>query len=427
MVSALNDTSETRTDEPAGCGPRLRKAAESRPLRRQVFEAVRSAGCLPRAEIARALGISAASVTAVTAELIQDGFLEEVPVSPPRDATRGRPPVGLKVTARAGFVIGLKLSDETHTAILADFAGTILARVARPAARLRKPADRILTELEQLVAALLAEAGLALDQVAGIGIGITGMVDHQAGAVLWSPILDGRGLNLRDAAQHRLGRPVFVDNDANLLTLSELWFGAGRVLDDFAVVTIENGVGMGVVIDNALYRGARGTGLELGHTKVQLDGALCRCGRRGCLEAYLADYALAREAATALGHAILAEHGPDAMLDALAEAARAGDEAAQSVFRRAGRYLAIGLSNVIQIFDPELIIVSSDRLTRGHADPGRILADVDALSPTGRRPEARVEIRPRGDFAWARGGAALALAAVTGQALERSPALPADG
>jgi len=416
--------SETGPVDRAGCGPRLRKAAENRPLRLQVFEAVRSAGCLPRAEIARALGISAASVTAVTAELILDGFLEEVPATPPRDAARGRPPVGLAVTGGAGFVIGLKLSDEAHTAILADFAGTILAEIAHPASSLRKPSGRILAELEHLVAALLAQAGLTLDQVAGVGIGITGMVDHQAGAVLWSPILDGRGLNLRDAAQDRLGRPVFVDNDANLLTLSELWFGAGRELDDFAVVTIENGVGMGVVIDSALYRGARGTGLELGHTKVQLDGALCRCGRRGCLEAYLADYALAREAATALGHSIRAEHSPDTLLDALGAAARAGDDAAQSIFWRAGRYLAIGLSNVIQIFDPELIIVSSDRLTRDHADPGTILRDVEALSPAGRRPGARVEIRPRGDFAWARGGAALALSTVTGQALERPSVLP---
>lgn len=411
---------ETGPAEPSGCGPRLRKASDSRPLRLQVFEAVRSLGCLPRAEIARALGISAASVTAVTADLINDGFLEEGATAPPRDPARGRPPVGLAVTGRAGFVIGLKLSDETHTAILADFAGTILAEIAHPTSNLRKPPARILSELEALVAALLSQVALPLEQVAGIGIGITGLVDHHAGTVLWSPILDGRDFDLRAAARNRLGRPVFVDNDANLLTLSELWFGAGRELDDFAVVTIENGVGMGVVIDNALYRGARGTGLELGHTKVQLDGALCRCGCRGCLEAYLADYALAREAATALGHSIRAEHSPNAMLDALGAAARAGDEAAQSIFRRAGRYLAIGLSNVIQIFDPELIIVSSDRMTRDHADPEAILADVAALSPSGRHPGARVEIRPRGDFTWARGGAALALSAVTEQVLERA-------
>ena len=88
------------------------------------------------------------------------------------------------------------------------------------------------------------------------------------------------------------------------MTLAELWFGAGRALSNFAVITIEHGVGMGFVSDNRLFRGAHSMGLELGHSKVQLDGALCRCGQRGCLEAYLADYALAREASTALDNSI---------------------------------------------------------------------------------------------------------------------------
>ena len=107
-------------------------------------------------------------------------------------------------------------------------------------------------------------------------------------------------MRLAAAASNRLGMPVAIDNDANLVAMAELWFGAGRDLSDFAVVTLEHGVGMGFVMNHRLYRGARNVGMEIGHTKVQLDGALCRCGQRGCLEAYLADYALAREATTAL-------------------------------------------------------------------------------------------------------------------------------
>lgn len=420
----VNDMGDMPAPGASGCGPRFRREPELRTPRLQVFEALRSAGCLPRAEIARVLGISAASVTAITADLIAAGLVRDVALPPPRGIVRGRPPVGLAVNGPAGAVIGLKLSDEAHTAILSDLAGTTLAEITRPSRAGRKPATHVLSELEELVGDLVSGTGLSGARIAGIGIGITGIVHHQTGAVLWSPILSERDVPLREAVEDRFGVPAFIDNDANLLALSELWFGAGRELDDFAVLTIESGVGMGVVIDNALYRGARGTGLELGHTKVALDGALCRCGRRGCLEAYLADYALAREAATALGPAFSAGAGSAAMLDALGRAARSGDEAARSIFDRAGRYLAIGLSNVIQIFDPELIIVSSDRMTADPADPGRILAEVEALSPSGRRAAPRLEIRPRGDFAWARGGAALALSAVTGRIVEEGPVLP---
>ena len=124
-------------------------------------------------------------------------------------------------------------------------------------------------------------------------------------------------MDIATAFVARFGVPLYLDNDANVLTLAELWFGAGRSMTDFAVVTIEHGVGMGLVLDNRLFRGSRGMGLELGHTKVQLDGALCRCGQRGCLEAYLADYALAREAATALHRNPRNLQSPNAMLDAL--------------------------------------------------------------------------------------------------------------
>src|SRR5690606_19716487 len=125
--------------------------------------------------------------------------------------------------------------------------------------------------------------------------------------------------------------PVLIDNDANMVTLAELWFGAGRALNDFAVVTIEHGVGMGLVLNHRLYRGAMGQGMEIGHTKVQLDGALCRCGQRGCLEAYVADYALVREASTALNWGNRA-HSTHVMLESLYDHAKAGNVAARAIF-----------------------------------------------------------------------------------------------
>ena len=405
---------------PQGCGPILPlPGRDAKPLRQQVFEHVRASGRAARADVARALGISAGSVTALTSDLIGLGLLREVGghAREGRESGRGRPPVALEVVPAARLVIGVKLSDERHSAVLTDFAGAMLAEATLPTPPVRKTLAQMLDELVALVTELMALAGRPLSGVAAIGIGLSGLVDHETGIVAWSPLLIDLDAPLMAAVSARFGLPAYLDNDANVLTLAELWFGAGRAMADFAVVTIEHGVGMGLVLNNRLFRGSRGMGLELGHIKVQLDGALCRCGQRGCLEAYLADYALAREASTALGRSFRNMQSPQAMLETLFGEAKAGNQAARTIFRRAGRYLSLGLSNVIHLFDPALIILSGERMRYDYLYADEVLAEMQALTLLQSRRPCRIEIHAWGDLAWARGATALALTAVTDQAL----------
>ncbi|ARU01314.1 ROK family protein [Yoonia vestfoldensis] len=397
----------------SGCGPLLPTAsASAKPLRQQIFEHVRGAGRAARTDVTRALGISAGSATTLTADLIGAGFLREVE-GLPRETGRGRPPVALEVVSEACHVIGIKLSDEVHSAVLTDFSGQMVADASLPTPPTRKSLDDLLDEIGVLIAAVLQDSGKDITTIAAVGIGLSGIVDHHTGTVPWSPLLADRDMDIATAFGARFGVPLYLDNDANVLTLAELWFGAGRSMTDFAVVTIEHGVGMGLVLDNRLFRGSRGMGLELGHTKVQLDGALCRCGQRGCLEAYLADYALAREAATALHRNPRNLQSPNAMLDALFTQAKAGNEAARTIFRRAGRYLSVGLANVIQLFDPELIILSGERMQYDYLYSDEVLAEMRKLTLNHGREACRIEIHAWGDLVWARGASALALAAVT--------------
>ena len=410
---------------PTGCGPLLPGPAQDlKPLRQKVFEHVRGTGTAARADVSRALGISAGSVTQLASDLIERGFLRETDDLPRdrREAGRGRPAVALSVVPESHRVIGIKLSDERHTAVLADFSGTILAEAMLPTPPVRKSLEQISDETATLVDRVLERAGLPLRAISAVGIGISGLVEPLDGTVPWSPLLQGQDLALREALTRKLGLPVLVDNDANMLTLAELWFGAGRATSDFAVVTIEHGVGMGLVVGNRLYRGTRGMGMELGHTKVHLDGALCRCGQRGCLEAYLADYALAREAATALDRNPRNMASPQAMLETLFAEAKGGNMAARSIFRRAGRYLSVGLSNVIQLFDPELIILSGERMRYDYLYADEVLAETLALTLNHGRSPCRVEIHNWGDMVWARGAAALALGYVTDSALGQGAA-----
>ena len=400
-----------------GCGPLLAHAGqEARSLRQQVFEHVRGAGRATRAEITRALSISPGSVTALAADLIAANMLREVE-GPMRDGNRGRPPVALEVVPEGRRVIGIKVSDERHSAVLTDFAGNMLADATQPIPSATKSANELLDEMDALIGLLLAQTPYQLSDINAVGIGLSGIVEHQTGTVIWSPLMTQREFNLKALFEARFGVPVLIDNDANVLTLAELWFGVGRAMSDFAVVTIEHGVGMGLVLNNRLFRGSRGIGLELGHTKVQLDGALCRCGQRGCLEAYLADYALAREASTALGRNTRNLQSPHQLLESLYGRAKSGNFAARSIFQRAGRYLAVGLANVIQLFDPKLIILSGERMRYEYLYADEVLTEMQSLTLTEGRSLAQIENHAWGDLVWARGATALALTAVTESAL----------
>ena len=397
-----------------GVGPLIPPLSESqRPLRQQVFELVRAAGLIPRVQVAKDLGVSPASVSTITSELIEAGLIEEVASQRPGEAGRGRPAVALGVRAEAHCVAGMKLSDREHTAVIVDFAGNLIADDVIPRSPGPMELADILTAIETLLARVCAKAGMSQAELSAVGIGVPGFVDSAEGLALWSSVLVERDVPLAAMASRHLGLPVMIDNDANLVALAELWFGAGRSLSDFAVVTIEHGVGMGFVMNHRIYRGAQRVGLELGHTKVQLDGALCRCGQRGCLEAYIADYALAREAATALNWGHKESQPINILLESLYDHAKAGNATAKSIFRRAGRYLAVGLSNVINLFDPALIILSGERMRYDYLYAAETLAEMDNLViPTGR-PRPPIEIHAWGDLLWAHGAAALALSAVS--------------
>ena len=409
---------DSSANAPSGCGPLTPPLSSSvKPLRQQVFEAIRAAGAIARVDVAKKVGISPGSVTSITSELLDAGLIGETG-APQREADigRGRPPVALSVRPEARFVAGIKLSSPSHSAAIVDFAGNRVGEASAPRAHARHDTADIIAETEAMLDAALAAGGLSRGDLAAVGLGMPGFVDGGTGRVTWSPIMADRDVPLAAMASDALGLPVSIDNDANLLTMAELWFGAGRALPDFAVVTIEHGVGMGLVINHEIYRGAGGMGMELGHTKVHLDGALCRCGQRGCLEAYVADYALVREATTALNWTST-EREPQIILESLFSHAKAGNAGARSIFHRAGRFLALGLANVVTLFDPGLIILSGARMRYDYLYARDVLAEMGAMASQTRPTGTRVEIHTWGDMVWAQGAAALALAAVTDDTL----------
>lgn len=385
--------------------------------RRRLLGQIRRAGQSPRIELAEQTGISRATVTTITAELIHAGLIEEVPrTEDDADGRRGRPRVDLKIRGAARRVAGIKISNDRLSLVLLDFEGAQMAELETGLSAPMLSPDALARELTDAVERLAEAGGVSPSAISGVGLGIAGIVDAEQSLVYWSPSLTQRNVDFGRLLSETLDRPVFVDNDANLVAVAEKSFGLGQAHTDFIVVTIEAGVGMGLVIGGELYRGTRGCGAEFGHTKVHLDGALCRCGQRGCHEAYVADYALLREAQTIPGTD--PRLGGGARIEALLSAARTGDEVARHIVDRAGRMFAMGLANLVNIFDPELIILSGEQMQFDHLYAEAVIEEMRKSIVQVDKPPPEVVIHKWGNLMWARGAAAYALDRISDLALE---------
>lgn len=385
--------------------------------RRLLLREISLHGPLPRIDLSERTGISRATVTAVTADLMKGGLIEEVPRdSRPDESARGRPRIDLKIAGSARMVAGLKVADRLISLVLMDFEGNHIADHARYMTDARQTVEGLCGEIAAGLDALASDSGVMRADISGLGVGLAGIVDANHGLVYWSPSLDSRNVELSNALSAELGMAVYLDNDANLVAMAELTFGKGKDHSDFIVITIESGVGMGMVLGGQIYRGTRGCGAEFGHTKVHLDGALCRCGQRGCLEAYVADYALVREAMSVGG--VSSSSSTSQAVTAILAAARAGDPTARTVIERAGKMFAMGLANLVNIFDPELIILAGEQMEFDHLYADAVIEEMRKSIVEIDKPAPAVVVHKWDNLMWARGAAAYALEFVQDRAVE---------
>jgi len=379
--------------------------------RKQVMNALRRVGAAARIELAEEAGLSPATMTVVTGELLAESLIREVAEKGATGSSRrGRPRTLLEINPDAAYAVGIKISMHQASVSLTNMVGDVLGSETVPIRANRVSPETIAEICNDRAVQIIAEAGIDPDLVLGVGVGVPGFVRYPTGVVRWGPIFNDRDVPLRDIVEQRTGLRTFVDNDANMAALAEKWFGIGRHHDTFVVVSVEHGVGMGLVIDGALYRGVRGFGAEFGHTKVVVGGALCRCGQRGCVEAYVSDYAIIREAS--VFHNPPNVDDPQAVHDAirhLIDAADAGDEPLRTVFRRAGTMLGIGISNLFNVLDPSVVVLTGERTHSAQVFFEAMHGSLQGNPLLGYAEDLKVEINPWGDDLWARGAAALVL------------------
>ena len=225
--------------------------------------------------------------------------------------------------------------------------------------------DRITGMIEEVIAVTIAETGATRRDFVGVGIGAPGPLDRDRGVVIVAPNLGWRDIPLRDRVQDHVRLPATLDNDANCATMGEWWVGAARGGRNVVGLTIGTGIGGGLILDGRLYHGSSDVAGEIGHTTIDSTGSHCKCGNYGCLEAYASGPAIAERAREALagdGTSVLsAMVGGDVGLitaQTVYDAAEQGDATAREVVRDTARFLGAGIANLLNIFNPDVVVVA---------------------------------------------------------------------
>jgi glucokinase-like ROK family protein len=340
----------------------------------RVVRAVRLAGSLTQAEIARSTGLSAATVSNIVRELRDNGTVQVTPTS-----SGGRRARSVALSGDAGIVVGVDFGHSHLRVAVGNLAHQVLAEQSEPI-DVDASASQGFDRAEQLVARLVESTGISREKVLGVGLGVPGPIDVESGALGSTAILPGwSGINPRQEMSDRLGVPVQVDNDANLGALGELVCGGGRGVKDLAYIKVASGVGAGLVIDGRIYRGPGGTAGEIGHITLDESGPVCRCGNRGCLETFTA--------ARYVLELLRGSHGEGLTVPRMVQLAREGDPGCRRVTGDVGRHIGMGVASLCNLLNPSRIVLGGDLAEAGELVLGPIRESVSryAISSAAQR------------------------------------------
>lgn len=326
----------------------LRKSALRQANERLVLNAIRENPQLSRVEISRITGLSPSSVTFIVKRLSKDKLIREKKVFEAGTSNVGRPPTSLNLAPGARFAVGVDLSPRESRVALADWRGEILEQHSVEPAE--DPAE-MLRNLHVAVRSFVT--GKPAHRVLGVGVSVPGTWDPKTRTLTTAVSLGWQDVAVAPVLEKGLDVPMHFDNNANLSALGEQWFRSqgARPLENFIFVTLESGIGTGIMFSGQMIQGAFGRAGEFGHTALVPDGRPCLCGSRGCWEEYASDRALLRSHFERTGQNLTAAQ--------IIDLARTGDPAATGTIEEASRYLALGLANLVVGLNPEALIIDN--------------------------------------------------------------------
>lgn len=328
-----------------------------------VLNVIKNNGSLSRADIAKLTGLTPASVSNITKQLIEDEYLMERGMG---ESSGGRPPIILELNPEARYVIGVNIGVGTIEVVMTNLSAEILFRD-----QLMIPMDKcneeiVLKELVKIINKVVAKSNIDSNRILGVGVAMHGIVNVATGVSEYAPYYNWVNINIKDKLQGELQYPVMIDNDVRAMAIGESWFGSAKDIDNFVMINVSNGVGAGIIINNKPYYGIDYGSGEIGHIVVDVDGAKCNCGNYGCLETVVSNNNIVKRAIRAIKQgsssllANLKEDIEDLTIRDICKGATLEDEVSIYVLKEAARYLGIGISNLVNILSPRNVVLVGD-------------------------------------------------------------------
>jgi len=297
---------------------------------------------ISRADIAQVTGLNKATVSSLVNELLEEEFIYE---SGPGESSGGRRPVLLHFNREAGYSIGIDIGVNYILGVLTDLKGEILFEQNQIIQDTSMPV--VLGLVKKMIRSLIDGMSKSKYGALGIGIGVPGIVDKD-GTILLAPNLDWKDIDLKSEIEEEFQLPVIIENEANAGAYGEKQLGTAQNIPNIVYISAGIGIGAGIIINGMLYQGKNGYSGEMGHMIIDVGGKQCRCGSKGCWEVYASEHALLEMA-----------NDKSATLDSLLEAAENGESEAISLFEQIGCYLGYGINNIINTFNPDLVIIGN--------------------------------------------------------------------
>jgi predicted NBD/HSP70 family sugar kinase len=315
-----------------------------------VIAALRRNATMSRTDLSVMTDLSQSSVSSITADLIHEGTLIEQRESEASETKRGRPQIAIALNSARAYVLSCELTHNQLSVGVTDYAGKTINELHDRFSTSTCQTNELLNRFTRLMRMTLDNAKVVAP--AAIVVAIQGRTDAQGRDLLWSPVAVGRNVHLADFLESEFGCPVTVANDCSMIAVALRTQEPERYGSDVLVVLLSHGIGMGLFLNGRLFGGRRTSGAEFGHMLYKQNGALCRCGARGCIEAYAGEYAIWRNA-----HQLPEGTLPPMELGvidmhALARKARLSDGPERRAFKLAADAIGTGLANIFALIDP---------------------------------------------------------------------------
>lgn len=330
-----------------------------------VLRLLKENGPLSKTNLSNITKLTLPSITDILLELEEYDLVSTLGQTPTK---RGRFPVMYQLNYNALYIVGVTIRSESIKSILINLSGEIKSTFTIPLPENREQ-DHVLQEVSTLILNTIESSNINSNKILGVGIGMHGVVDPVNGVAIFPPHLGWENVAIKKILEKRLSLPVFIDNDCNTLTLAERWFGESIHSDSFIVLNVDYGIGAGIMIEGELFHGVNYGGGQIGHITVNENGPKCSCGNYGCLETLANEAAVLKMVTKKIKQGYnsqvtkLVNNDLDSItLEHIYEAADNDDGLAKQVFEEVGRYLGIGIASLINLFNPQQLIITGNVL-----------------------------------------------------------------